>query len=353
MRFYCEIEDLNIGTSGFLVLFDKKTNPRCRAAQPPNHWPLMKILTLLLSVILATSGYAQVPETYYDYYWKPCKPEDARYIGFVEKTDSGWLRSDYYVHSKKLQMRALYADADCKVQHGDYAYYHANGVPSSVGRKLNNREEGVCMRYYSNGMVLDSSFYRDGQVVDTRFRWHQNGYPSDSIHRINNNTFVQVGWFDNGTAAYAGFLVNDAAHRKWKYFHPNGQLSAAIEFDNGEQVSAEYYDETGKVLTDTSEVNREANFKTGDDGWRRYLVKKLRWPRDLQFATPASVTIGVTFTIDEDGKVIDAEVTTPFHKVFDELALKIIQESPAWKPAMVYNRRVKAYRVQPLTFVGE
>ena len=54
------------------------------------------------------------------------------------------------------------------------------------------------------------------------------------------------------------------------------------------------------------------------------------------------------FTIS--GKVIDAEVSLPFHPEFDKIALSIIKDSPAWTPATAHNRKVKAYRRQPITF---
>ena len=82
----------------------------------------------------------------------------------MEKTDSGWLRNDYYVSSQRPQMRALYADEACKIQNGNCLYYYANGFPSLIGRRVNNKEEGICMSYHSNGMMADSAVYHNGQV---------------------------------------------------------------------------------------------------------------------------------------------------------------------------------------------
>jgi hypothetical protein len=48
--------------------------------------------------------------------------------------------------------------------------------------------------------------------------------------------------------------------------------------------------------------------------------------------------------------VTDAEVYMPFHEEFDRIALKIIKNSPAWLPAISNNRKVKVYRLQPITF---
>ncbi len=311
----------------------------------------MKITSLLFFFFISHYTIAQKKEAWYDYFWKSSPPENARYYSTVEKTDSGWLRNDYYVSSQRLQMRALYADEACKVRNGDCVYYHANNFPSSVGRMVNNKQEGICIRYHSNSMIADSALYRNGQVVDKRFRWHSNGYVSDSISRVNDSMHVQIGWFDDGTPAYAGYLLHGLNHNKWKYFHHNGQLSAVETYKKDERISAEYFDEEGKPQTDTSAANREATIKGGEAAWRKYLEKKLYWPPGLEFTVPASVAVGISFIVDENGKVTDVEVSMPFHEAFDKIALKVIENSPDWQPAIVHNRKVKAYRIQPVIFV--
>lgn len=38
------------------------------------------------------------------------------------------------------------------------------------------------------------------------------------------------------------------------------------------------------------------------------------------------------------------------NKELDAIATRIIRQSPKWEPAIQYNRKVKAYRLQPITF---
>lgn len=310
----------------------------------------MKIHLLLLALLLNFIGFSQTKETYYDFSWKPCVAEDARYVGILEKTDSGWLRKDFYVTSSSLQMQALYEDEACKMQNGFYFYFFASGNLSRMGRRIHGNQEGLCISYHSNGMMADSALFHDGRVVDKRIQWHRNGYMSDSITRLNDSTEVEIGWFDDGTLAYAGYLVNGKPNGKWKYYHHNGQVSAMETYETGKRMSAEYFDESGSPQRDTSNVNKEADFKDGTGGWKKYLSKHLYWPPNLQFSKSAAVTVGVDFTVDEDGKVIDAEVSLPLHPDFDKIALDIVKKSPPWIPATAHNRKVKAYRRQPITF---
>jgi len=79
---------------------------------------IVKIHLLLLILLLPFFLFSQKTETYYDYFWKPCSAENARYFSLVEKTDSGWFRKDYFLSSRTLQMQGLYEDENCKTSNG-------------------------------------------------------------------------------------------------------------------------------------------------------------------------------------------------------------------------------------------
>jgi hypothetical protein len=57
--------------------------------------------------------------------------------------------------------------------------------------------------------------------------------------------------------------------------------------------------------------------------------------------------------IDEEGKVQNLYVSIPFHPVFDKIALRMVQESPKWLPAISHNRTVSTWFTQPVSFVQE
>jgi TonB family protein len=310
----------------------------------------MKLNLFLFTLALYCNASGQTKETYYDFFWKESTPENATYYSIKKKTDSGWLQTDYYIRTKKQQMSALFSDEESKIQNGHAHYFHANGLPSIIGTMIDNKQEGVCISYHSNGMMSDSAFFRNGKVVDKRLKWHFNGMISDSIARINDSTYVHIGWFEDGNISYAGYMVNDKHHGKWQYFHHNGQPSAWIMQSNGIVLKAEYFEEGGKPLKDTSMVNRPASFPGGQAAWTKYLQKNLHWPKGLAFSTSASVTVGVRFWVDEDGQVTDAEIYNPFHEAFDKIALRIIKNSPKWSPAILHNRKVRVEKRQPISF---
>lgn len=314
----------------------------------------MKNIFLLSACWLSISIAAQTKEAYYDYFWNPCSANNARFYSITEKTDSGWLREDYFVFEKRLQMQALYEDEACNMNNGNMYYFHSNGNPSQVGRMVHGKREGVCVSYYFNGVMADSASFHNNVPVGSRMMWHRNGYMSDSIYHINDSTDVHIQWSDAGTPEGGGYEVNGKPDGKWTYYHNNGKLAGEVIYSKGKITSCNYFNEDGSPQPDTAKANSSARFKKGGDrGWASYLQKSLYWPHGLSFSVDGSVTVGVSFTINEEGKVEDAAVYIPFHPEFDKIALKIVKNSPDWLPAVNKNRRVKQYIRQPVTFLQE
>ncbi|MGQ0739732.1 MAG: energy transducer TonB [Bacteroidota bacterium] len=309
------------------------------------------IFLMAFSQLIVT---AQKKEQYYDFFWKPSEPGLARYYSTTEKTDSGWLRHDYYISDMTLQMRALYEDADCKVQNGYCVYYHSNGNISTAGRRVHGKREGVCVQYHFNGMMADSATYSNDKPLGSRFRWHRNGYLADSIAHVNDSTDIHFGWFDNGAPESGGYMLDGKFQGKWKFYHRNGALAGEEVYDKGRVISKQYFNEDGSAQPDTAKANTETAFKNGGgDGWRRFLQKNTQWPAGYELANTNLVTVGVSFCVDEEGKLTDIEMWVPFHPVFDKEAIDIIRKSPAWKPAILHNRKMKSWFRQPITFQQE
>jgi TonB family protein len=326
-----------IVTASFVILFSLKRLT-------------VKINCFIVCLVISLQATAQKTTMYYDYLWHPCDPLKARFYGELEKTDSGWLRKDYFLGNKRLQMQALYEDSACKIHNGQVLFYYANGRLSSRGQMVHNKNEGVCVSFHANGMMSDSAFYHDGRPVGYDFRWHANGMMLDSIAHINDSMDVKVSWFDNGSPDAAGYLLHGKMQGKWQFFHKNGKLAAKEVYERGKLISCEYYNEDEKMQTDTSKVHAGATFKGGLAGWQKYLQNNLYWPNGYAFTNGDMAVVVVDITINEDGKPENTEVSVPFHPEFDSIALKILRNSPNWQPAMNHNRKVKSRFSQPVTF---
>ena len=75
----------------------------------------MRLLFTISLLIAAIQLSGQTIEKYYDYKWNECEADEARFYCQIIKTDSGYVRKDYFIHEKKFQMVGKYKDKETKM----------------------------------------------------------------------------------------------------------------------------------------------------------------------------------------------------------------------------------------------
>ncbi|HVZ25515.1 MAG TPA: hypothetical protein VG842_05660, partial [Sediminibacterium sp.] len=157
---------------------------------------------------------------------------------------------------------------------------------------------------------------------------------------------------ENGIISSAGRLDKQGRQvGKWQFFHNNGKLSALETYDSSGQLrNKTYYDENGVQQADTTDKSHPAAFKNGVNDWSRYMTKSTYWPNGYRLANTKAVTIGVSFTVNEEGDVTDILLYAPFNPVFDDIVRRAFTTSPKWIPAIMHNRKVSFRHQQTVTF---
>ena len=308
---------------------------------------------LFIIIVLSIHANGQKTTAYYNYLWKPCEPGQARFVSNVIKTDSGWLRNDYYVSTFKLQMKGLYEDSANNIANGYFHFYYANGILEQAGRNAHNKKDGLWLSFHKDGAMDDSTVYDNGFPVGTSMGWHFNGYTADSIVYGNDGTAVQVSWCSNGSPSEAGRWKNGKMIGPWQFFHNNGRVAAQeIYDDTGKLLSATYFNKEG-MSQDSAAYRKNAEFPGGEKGWQKFMYKNIYFPDQYHITNAESVTVVVAALIDEDGNIQEPYVKVPFNKAFDDIALAIFRKCPKWLPAMQHNRSVVSGIFQPITFSQE
>ena len=309
-------------------------------------------LFLLIMGCFTSTANTQKVEKFYDYQWKPCEAGSARFYSQMELKDSGWVRRDYYLPARTIQMVGLFKDSSGLVKNGTFFYFHPNKVLSSSGRYVNNKKDGIWISWHENALMKDSIEYDAGEEIGTALHWYNNGYVQDSIVHRPDGTAVAVSWFDNGEVSSAGRLNMLGAYiGKWQFFHKNGQLSSDEVYDNGKLVSRKYYSENGTPQPDTGAVSTPARFPGGVEKWTKFLDKNFYWPAHYQLVNGDKAIIRVEFTVDETGTVKDVYLSVPFEPAFNEIVIRTLRDSPKWIPAVSHNRKVAFVHRQQVGFV--
>jgi protein TonB len=96
----------------------------------------------------------------------------------------------------------------------------------------------------------------------------------------------------------------------------------------------------------------EAEFPGGDDGWSKFVFENVNAKVPIKNKAPVGVyKVIISFVVDEKGKVSNIKPVTNFGYGMEEEAMRVIRKSPRWSPLIYLGEQMKAFRVQPFSFV--
>jgi TonB family protein len=90
-------------------------------------------------------------------------------------------------------------------------------------------------------------------------------------------------------------------------------------------------------------------FPGGDGAYSEYMRKNAHYPEEA-LAKHISGMVFVSFVVDEQGRVINAEITKGIGYGLDQEALRLIRLMPWWNPGKIGGKAVRVSRVLPVPF---
>jgi antitoxin component YwqK of YwqJK toxin-antitoxin module len=311
----------------------------------------MKAIFLLIFLAgFFVSVIAQQRDGFYDIRKRESDISHARYYYVVQHVDSFWQKEVYYVPEKKLYMLGTYLDSTCKREHGKFYYKYQSGKLETTGEFYDHKKQGVWLGFHANGVIRDSSMWKNGKKVGTSLTWYENGFIMDSSTYDQDGSGISVTWFDNGLPAAAGhYRVGRKMDGRWQFFYYDGKPSAIENYEAGRLVSKTYFDQQG-MPTDTFDIDRKAFFASKEN-FLDFLVRSVdaRVPATRK-APPGLYVVTIRFVIGLDGKVCDIYPLSKEGYGMEEEAMRVIKRS-TWVPAIEHHRKVKAYFTQPVRFM--
>ena len=114
-------------------------------------------------------------------------------------------------------------------------------------------------------------------------------------------------------------------------------------------------------LVKPGDIGIDADFVGGTTAWLDYVSKAMNKKQKLLRKSGEQGTVVILFIIDKNGNVTNARALScadagvarclPPGSTLAGVAIDIISNSPAWKPATLNGKPVKAYRRQPISFI--
>ena len=91
------------------------------------------------------------------------------------------------------------------------------------------------------------------------------------------------------------------------------------------------------------------NFPNGETALQMWLARNVKYPKRTRKAKIQG-TVLVSFTIDKDGKIAEAEVIKGIHTDADAECLRIINTMPRWQPGLLEGEPVPVRYTVPVRF---
>lgn len=96
-------------------------------------------------------------------------------------------------------------------------------------------------------------------------------------------------------------------------------------------------------------VEKQASFKGGMEAWYRYLKNNLNYPSQAR-RMGIEGTVIVRFVVNTDGSIQNVEILRGIGAGCDEMAKKVIENSPNWNPGISKDRAVRSRMTMPIRF---
>ncbi len=200
---------------------------------------------------------------------------------------------------------------------------------------------------------------------DSKKRVVQTGFFTDSTF---NKAIGPHKFYWEGKKLYEGNYVNGKPSGYWYFFDKKENLTDSLHYMVTETIKT-ITDVTDKkeenktialknehLKKDTSitfsNVEVEASFPSGAEGWKKHLIKNIYFPELVtNTKRQQKATVVIQFIVCKDGEVCSVEAMNSFHPLLDLSAVNAIRRGNRWNPAYQNGKNLKAYRRQPITFI--
>ena len=233
--------------------------------------------------------------------------------------------------------------------------YYYTGLPTD--------KDGLWESWYDNGQLAEILKYRKGDLVGTAEQWHLNGKKA-AEYDFGKGKLLS-GWDKDGSALvtngegkmkhydFEGNLISSGNYKNghkvgnWKFFVEE-DYSYIKTFEGDEPTEIE---KRSSILKDKifTIVEESAEPVGGMRNFYMYIKRTLKYPRVAK-RLGYDGKVFLSFIIDKEGRVTHAYVVKSVCFSLDREALRIVRNSPNWKPGMQYGRAVRQKMTFPLNF---
>lgn len=201
------------------------------------------------------------------------------------------------------------------------------------------------MHNFSRNWIVSSLKFerRDSKIVATY--WAKEQYFRPSL-REQYSADIQYEMIINEEGKIESLRDIDVRNEKVSVVAPD---SSSVDEDITDPMAIGEVTAGDSKVYDMNAVETAPEFSGGQREFVKYLSNNIRYPAVArQSNIQGKVYLG--FIIEKDGSVNDVKVKQGIGGGCDEEAVRILRNSPKWKPGMIKGSAVRTYCVQPVNF---
>lgn len=217
-----------------------------------------------------------------------------------------------------------------------YSYLDGDDDPSTYSEAKSYRivwkdgDRWIGKTFLMNGSMLEDEMFSDDSLKIHEglcLRWYNNGVLADSLNFRNGKLNGQQAWY-----------------------HENGQKSEAGTYLNGKPKKVSYWNADGTVEKHGESNERMPQYKSERYAdLQDYLIKNLHYPDSARERGQEGRAL-VRFVVNAEGKVDNVSISKSSGvDELDDEALRVM-DGMEWTPGIQHNRRVRVYYTLPVTF---
>lgn len=215
--------------------------------------------------------------------------------------------------------------------------YYSNHNPKIRGtyRSLNpDRKNGKYISFYPNGNKSLECYYSDNILNGNYKAWYENGtlkyqagYKNNKLHGSSKL------WSETGVLKKIVEYKNGLKDGEFISYYPNGNPIRRDKYKNDKLIKGICFTPAGK---DTAYFKyfSPPSFLGGDiSKFTKWVIEKLQYPKEAK-SNKVEGEVKVKFTVNKNGIVTGIHITKLDKSYFNSEVIRVISDSPKWKPAI-------------------
>jgi TonB family protein len=318
-------------------------------------------LSLLLTTVTVFAQKQNV--TFHKNNGKPVLIRDsADYIRVVSEPDQGsslYKVNEYYPNGK-LKRTAESTTVSPVKPEGTSISYYTNGNKQAVNKYVGGLLKDEQYLYHPNGKLSELRNYAVAST-ETKFTLINPAYTvleqqdstGKSMVTNGNGHYIttQNGLMTNVLTSVQseGDIKNGVKEGVWKSTIGKDSINLVETYEKGILVNGVATFANGDISR-YDKAEKLPEFKGGMQAFYKFLSKNLRYPAEDQKARIQG-RVNVTFVVEKDGSITNVRYVgkSPSETLSAE-AVRVLNESPKWIPAVQFGRMVRVQYTVPIVF---